>query len=365
MTNQILLYEKIQLGGIYLKSKKILSLVLTTAILFSTINVFAKTSNSLDQKRIFGKDRYETSSLISKNGWETSSTVVICNGENFPDALCAAPLAKKYNAPILLTSASNLSESTKQELSRLNPDKIVIIGGNGVISDTVLSEIKTAAPKANDITRLGGTTRYDTAKMIADKVGKNSSIVLISGNASSDALSISYIAANKGMPILLADRKEDVLEYAKNNNVEKAYIIGGEALISKDIEGIFKNTERIYGKDRYESNQKILEKFKDDINFGNVYLTSAQYNGIDQFADALSVSALAARDCNPIILVDDTINKDTVDIIKSKVNENSKIISVGGTQLVSENIVTSLTDIKSTTKEETSSKSSRSSNRKN
>ena len=315
-------------------------------MLFST-TVFAESSYSLDQKRIFGKDRYETSSLISKNGWESASSVIICNGENFPDALCAAPLAKKYNAPILLVSKSGLSESTKEELSRLNPDKLIIIGGNGVIPDKVISEIKTAAPKASDVTRLGGTTRYDTSKMIADKVGKSSSIVLVSGKASSDALSISYIAANKGMPILLADRKEDVLEYSKDNSVEKAYIIGGESLVSKDIESIFKNTERIYGKDRYESNQKILDKFKDDINFGSIYLASAQYNGVDQFADALSVSALASKDCNPIILVSGTMNKDTVSIIKSKVDKNSKVIAIGGTSLVSENIVTSVANVNS------------------
>ncbi|WP_446897112.1 cell wall-binding repeat-containing protein [Clostridium sp. LBM24168] len=329
-----------------MKLKKMLGLIVGAVMLFST-TVFAESSYSLNQKRIFGKDRYETSSLISKNGWESASSVVICNGENFPDALCASSLAKKYNAPILLTSKSGLSESTKEELSRLNPDKVVIIGGNGVISDKIISEIKTAVPKASDVTRLGGTTRYDTSKIIADKVGKSSSVVLVSGKASSDALSISYIAANKGMPILLADRREDVLEYSKNNSVEKAYIIGGESLVSKDIEGIFKNTERIYGKDRYESNQKILDKFKNDINFGSVYLASAQYNGVDQFADALSVSALASKDCNPIILVNGTINKDTVNIIKSKVDKNSKVIAIGGTQLVSENIVTALVNINS------------------
>ncbi|NMM61892.1 cell wall-binding repeat-containing protein [Clostridium sp. P21] len=340
-----------------MKSKRILGLIVSTVMLFST-TVFADSSYSLNQKRIFGGDRYETSALISKNGWETASTVVICNGENFPDALCAAPLAKKYNAPILLTNKSDLSESTKKELSRLNPSKIIIIGGSGVITDTVVSEIKTIVPKDADITRLGGATRYDTSKIIADKVGKSSSIVLVSGKAPADALSISYIAANKGMPILLADNKDSILDYSKNNSVEKAYIIGGESVISKDIDSIFKNNERIYGKDRYDSNEKILEKFKDDINFSNIYLASAEYNGIDQFADALSVSALAAKNCNPIILVNGNINKDSVSIIKSKVNKDSKITALGGTQLVAENILADLANVKSSNEEKKPSKSS-------
>ncbi|AWI05552.1 cell wall-binding repeat-containing protein [Clostridium drakei] len=340
-----------------MKLKRILGLIVSATMLFST-TVFADSSYSLNQKRIFGRDRYETSALISQNGWEAASTVVICNGENFPDALCAAPLAKKYNAPILLTNKSNLSESTKKELSRLNPSKIIIIGGSGVITDTVLSEIKIVVPKASDITRLGGATRYDTSKIIADKVGKSSSIVLVSGKAPADALSISYIAANKGMPILLADNKDSVIGYSKNNSVEKAYIIGGESVISKDIDSIFKNNERIYGKDRYDSNEKILEKFKDDINFSNIYLASAEYNGVDQFADALSVSALAAKNCNPIILVNGAINKDSVSIIKSKVDKDSKITALGGTQLVAENILTDLANVKSSNEEKKPSKSS-------
>lgn len=68
---------------------------------------------------------------------------------------------------------------------------------------------------------------------------------------------------------------------------------------------------------------------------------------MDQFADALSVSALASKDCNPIILVSGTMNEDTVSIIKSKVDKNSKVIAIGGTSLVSENIVTSVVNVNS------------------
>ncbi|WP_333860638.1 GLUG motif-containing protein [Clostridium sp.] len=91
----------------------------------------------------------------------------------------------------------------------------------------------------------------------------------------------------------------------------------------------------------------MLDKFKDDINFSSIYLAAAQYNGVDQFADALSVSALASKDCNPIILVSATMNEDTVSIIKSKVDKDSKVIAIGGTSLVSENIVTSVVNVNS------------------
>ncbi len=49
---------------------------------------------------------------------------VLVNGENFPDALSAAPLAKKYNAPILLNSSWILDTSVEDELKRLEVKQI-------------------------------------------------------------------------------------------------------------------------------------------------------------------------------------------------------------------------------------------------
>jgi putative cell wall-binding protein len=52
-------------------------------------------------------DRYETSAQIAAKGWGKSDYAVIANDENFPGALSAAPLAKKHNAPILLTQSDS------------------------------------------------------------------------------------------------------------------------------------------------------------------------------------------------------------------------------------------------------------------
>jgi len=45
--------------------------------------------------RLAGQDRYETAAQISTKGWNQSDYAILSSGENFPDALCAAPLAKK------------------------------------------------------------------------------------------------------------------------------------------------------------------------------------------------------------------------------------------------------------------------------
>ncbi|MGV8984294.1 cell wall-binding repeat-containing protein [Clostridium sp.] len=44
-----------------------------------------------------------------------SKSVVLATGQDFPDALCAAPLAKKLGAPILLNVKSKLLSEVEQE----------------------------------------------------------------------------------------------------------------------------------------------------------------------------------------------------------------------------------------------------------
>ncbi|MDR3584158.1 MAG: cell wall-binding repeat-containing protein, partial [Desulfosporosinus sp.] len=65
-----------------------LVILLTTAT-----KVYATPSS----QRIAGYDRYETAIQISQAGWKDGSKfVVLATGVDYPDALCAVPLAKKY-----------------------------------------------------------------------------------------------------------------------------------------------------------------------------------------------------------------------------------------------------------------------------
>uniref|UniRef100_UPI000483069A cell wall-binding repeat-containing protein n=1 Tax=Clostridium lundense TaxID=319475 RepID=UPI000483069A len=108
-----------------LMSKIAISLFTMTSVLATNSSmIYAKNAKS----RIYGKDRIETSIEISRAGWKDGSqTVVIAQGYNYADALCSAPLAKKYNAPIILTSQSGLSDNTVNEIKRLKVKNVYII----------------------------------------------------------------------------------------------------------------------------------------------------------------------------------------------------------------------------------------------
>ncbi|WP_161782076.1 cell wall-binding repeat-containing protein, partial [Clostridium botulinum] len=251
-------------------------------------------------KRFWGENRYKTNKSLIKN-WDKSNTIIICSGENYPDALSASPLAKKYNAPIMLVN-SNLEEEDINEIKRLEAKKIILIGGEGVLNNNIKERMNNIA--IYDVNRLGGANRYETCAKVSLEVGLTNNIVIASGEGFADSLSIAPIASQKGMPILLTQKDQlpmEIKNIIKNKNVSKCYVIGGDGVLSenvlKDLKTNNIQTERLSGLDRYSTNYAILNHFKDDIDFSNIYIANGQ-----NFPDALSVSPLAAKENAPLII---------------------------------------------------------------
>ena len=90
--------------------------------------------------------------------------VYVATGENFPDALGAGPAAAIVKGPILLVSQNSIPGETAAELTRLSPDKIVIVGGTAVVSPSVESAL---AAYAGTVERIAGANRYDTAAKLS------------------------------------------------------------------------------------------------------------------------------------------------------------------------------------------------------
>ena len=101
-----------------------------------------------ERLRIYGADRYKTAVEIAKAFKSKLNkdidTIVLASGEDYPDALCAGPLASSKNAAILLTKSKTLSEDTKEYIkANTNIKNIIIVGGERSISSSVEDELKT------------------------------------------------------------------------------------------------------------------------------------------------------------------------------------------------------------------------------
>ncbi|AVP55358.1 hypothetical protein K144313037_03380 [Clostridium tetani] len=243
-------------------------------------------ASNISHERYWGKDRYETSIKISEKGWQNQAKyVVLASGQGYADALSASPFAKLIDAPILLTKEDKLEEKTLQEIKRLNPSKVYIIGGEGSISQHIEDEIKSKI--SNDVERFKGEDRYETSMKIAQRFPNKEKVILASGEGYADALSAAPIAAINSMPIILTprDRLPKLAEdYLKKDEVKTIYIIGGTASISYTIEKELPLSIRIYGKDRFETNAEIIRNFPLDFDYKNAYITLGAGETGNEFA---------------------------------------------------------------------------------
>ncbi|MBR0229779.1 MAG: cell wall-binding repeat-containing protein, partial [Erysipelotrichaceae bacterium] len=87
-------------------------------------------------KRISGANRYQTSRMVAEEFFEDPDTALISYALNFPDGLCGGPLAGVLNAPVLLTADGNTYEVRQYFSRHPYPDKLYILGGSALISDS-------------------------------------------------------------------------------------------------------------------------------------------------------------------------------------------------------------------------------------
>ena len=178
-------------------------------------------------------------------------------------------------------------------------------------------------------TEIIGENRYETAALVADKMGYYDTAILVNGDKSlADGLSASSLAGKEKAPILLVKQNTIPTEtLSRALKAKKVYIIGGTAAISKDVEKqlVGKEIVRIDGKNRMETSEKVA-------NLVGNYDEAFVVNGNIGEADAMSVASVAARDKAPILL---TNGKTSTHSKKSDV----KYYVVGGEAVVSDSLV--------------------------
>lgn len=307
--------------GHVLKSKRIAAIV--ASVVLASAFSFTKVHAANTIIRYNGIDRYETSAKVCEDGWQKDTDyAVIVSGENFPDAMSAAPLAKKYEAPILLTDRDTMNPYTSVEINRLNVKNVFIIGGKGVVSQSIEDGLKARGIK---VTRLGGADRYETGIQVAQKLGKPSEIAVVNGDDFHDGLSISSIAALKGMPVILTGRDympSVVKKYLQaNKNVDQTYVVGGTEQVSDSVFSLMTNGKRIGYGDAYGRNTGVIDAFKNEISTGTIYIASAR-----DFPDSLVATALAPKTSSVILYVDNPMADATKNFLQSKIVNNIKVL---------------------------------------
>lgn len=109
--------------------------------------------HSIAVSELRGVNRYETATLISQQT-DHENMAILVSSNTIVDGLCSSALAGYYNAPILLTPTEKIDEITINKLNRLNIENVIIVGGESVVSNNVIENLKSLGIKK--IIRLGG-----------------------------------------------------------------------------------------------------------------------------------------------------------------------------------------------------------------
>jgi putative cell wall-binding protein len=73
-------------------------------------------------------------------------TVYLAAGASYPDGLAAGPVAGLQGAPLLLVPSQFVPGGVAAELRRLDPSRIVIIGGTSIVSESVREQVRAIWP---------------------------------------------------------------------------------------------------------------------------------------------------------------------------------------------------------------------------
>jgi putative cell wall-binding protein len=162
---------------------------------------------SAAMERRFGGDRYATAVEVSKNSFNPGAPVVyVATGLSFADALAGSAAAGRDGGPVLLVPGSGAGQGlpavVAEELRRLRPTRVVILGGPAAISATVEAAVGAAVP-ATLRTRVAGADRYETAAKLATACSTSATVYLATGAGFADALVGAAIAGAKGCPMIL------------------------------------------------------------------------------------------------------------------------------------------------------------------
>ncbi|MCS5716972.1 cell wall-binding repeat-containing protein [Herbiconiux sp. CPCC 205763] len=286
-------------------------------------------------ERIGGADRYAVSAGVSAKFPADIDTVYVASGAVFPDALSASAAAGAQDAPVLLVTKDAIPAVVDAELRRLQPQRIVLMGG----LNTIGAAVETALGAYTDaVDRIGGADRFVVSAAVSRGVFDPDREVayVASGEVFPDALSGSAAAGLLGGPVLLVTKTgipADVKTELERLHPSRIVVLGGTNTVADSVAtGLtaIAPTTRIDGADRYAVSASVSADAFDVDDTGTVYVASGEV-----FPDALSGSAAAIHSHAPVLLVSKESIPATIATELDRINP-VHIVVLGGINTISD-----------------------------
>ncbi|NPD31829.1 cell wall-binding repeat-containing protein [Eggerthellaceae bacterium zg-997] len=255
--------------------------------------------------RVGGKNALWTMAMISRNtaGFtETSGTVVLATMEGYWDALSASSLAGLEEAPVVLTDKNELSFQARAELARLQPTKVLIMGGTAAISQKVEDEVRACID--GQIDRVAGANAEETARKAAELSARSGRAIVATAGSFHDALSIAPYAYATKSPIFLTNSQgrltPESLSVMDRLGIAEVIVVGGDAAVPAEVESQLgaRFAKRLWGATAVDTSLEIAKwEIEEGMTVRPMGLATAE-----DWYDALAAGAYCGKNNSILIL---------------------------------------------------------------
>lgn len=208
--------------------------------------------------RTGGRDRYETAAQTYYGAYTFESDVpalvdglrtgLLTSGQQFADAMTAAPVAAAETLPLLLTASDRLPAATRAALeydggSDTGLEQVIVVGGPSAVSDAVLREVEGLGL---EVRRVSGADRQATAiavfALAEQEFGWDLDHVhLARGDGFADAVAVGAHAGVEQAPVLLTLSADELgsttrdFLLSRRGTIASLDVVGGAAAVGEDV----------------------------------------------------------------------------------------------------------------------------------
>ena len=311
---------------------------LVVVLLLASLPAAAQSTPTVERRD--GDNRHDTAALVSAATFASDvDDVWVATSADFPDALSVGPVAGgSAPGPVLLVERTRIPAETADELRRLDPARITVLGGPNAVSADVVADLESFTDGV--VRQFNEQDRFATAARVAREFAEDREVERVfvaTGRSFADALGGGAAAAVLGAPLVLVERTSiptataDVLGELAPDTIT---VLGGPVAITELVVTRLRsqtgaNVERIAGDDRYDTAARIsADAFPDTVDV--VHLATGE-----NFPDALAATPAAARAGGPLLLTRPDCLPDVVADELARLDP-SRVVVLGGPAVVSD-----------------------------
>ena len=281
---------------------------------------------------------------------KTVDTVVVTSDSNAAVALIASGLAGAVDASIVTTPADTLDEYAASALSVVNPVCVYVVGNEDEVSDAVVEQISSFAPRAT-VTRFGDASLNKIAESVY-LAGKGSwgdtAFVVSSHDADgADALSAVAYAYGANAPVFATNSLGALSVTTRQNMMSGAFsnviVLGDTGMVGSTVMTQIANlgltAKRIAGKNVYDASKLInTEALESGALTNSVYVFAGA-----SISGAVGATNLAGYLGVPVMIAD-TNHEDALENVIGNATEPSPVVLYNGGVMLSSEEKSRLTD---------------------